>query len=78
MISKTVKMVTPTSEIIVENIEEYVTGFSYMYYRLIDGTTQSFDRQNILSAHRRLPTGEWRQVHLKKVKQYPQEELFLE
>lgn len=70
MQGKVLKLVTSTSEIIVENIDEYVCGFSYIYIRDLDGITQSFTRQNILSAYRRLPTGDFRQIHLKKPKIY--------
>ena len=67
---KTVKLITPSSEIIIEDIEEYVCGFAHMYFRLNDGSTTSFDRDNILAAYRRLPAGEYRQIHMKKPKVY--------
>ena len=65
---KTVKLDTNTGEIVVANIEEYVCGFGYMYFRLVDGRTLSFSRDNIFAASRKLPTGDFRQIHLKKVK----------
>lgn len=68
MIGKTVKLDSTTGEILVSNIEEYVCGFGYMYFRLTDGRTLSFSRENIITASRKLPTGDYRQIHLKKVK----------
>lgn len=66
---KTVKLVTEASEMVIEDIEEYVCGFSYFYIRDIDGRTYSFDRRSIKRAMRKLPTGEFRQIHLKKPKE---------
>ena len=75
VLGKTVKMVTTSSaEIIREDIDEYVCGFHYLYFRFKDGGTESFSRETILAAYRRLPTGEYRQIHLKKVKVYPNDE----
>lgn len=68
---KTVKLTTDASELIIENIEEYVCGFSYFYVREMNGSTLSFDRRSIKKAERKLPTGEFRQIHLKKPKEKP-------
>jgi hypothetical protein len=65
---KTVKLETPDGELLVVGIEEYVCGFAFFYVRHIDGRTASFSRSDILAAYRRLPTGEFRQIHLKKPK----------
>jgi hypothetical protein len=65
---KTVKLVTETNEMVIQDIEEYVCGFSYFYVRYTDGKTTSFDRRNIIKALRKLPTGDFRQIHLKKPK----------
>lgn len=65
---KTVKLETDTTEIIIDNIAEYVCGFGFMYFRLFDGRTLSVSRDNILTASRKLPTGDFRQIHLKKIK----------
>ena len=67
---KTVKLETHAGEIIIDDIEEYVCGFAFFYVRLNDGSTTSFDRDNILAAYRRLPAGEYRQIHMKKAKIY--------
>lgn len=68
--SKTVKLVTDTTEIIIEDITEYVCGFAFFYVRHVDGHTLSFCRDSIQAAYRRLPTGDFRQIHLKKAKAY--------
>lgn len=68
MQGKTVKLITEGSEMVIENIEEYVCGFSYFYVRYVDGTCASFDRRNIRRAMRKLPTGDFRPIHLKKPK----------
>ena len=70
MIGKVVKLVTPNSEIIIEDISEYVCGFAHMYFRLNNGSTTSFSRDNILAAYRKLPAGDYRQIHMKKPKIY--------
>ncbi len=68
---KTVKLDTSDGEVLIENIEEYVCGFSYFYVRHQgSGHTESFSRDNIVSASRRLPTGEFRVIHMKKAKVY--------
>jgi hypothetical protein len=66
--SKVIKLVTETGEMIIENIEEYVCGFSYFYVRFSSGDSTSFDRRLIRRALRKLPTGEFRPIHLKKPK----------
>lgn len=68
MTGKIVKLDTPSGEVIISNIEEYVCGFAYFYVRHTDGRTSSFDREDILSASRKLPTGDFRAIHLKKAK----------
>lgn len=65
---KTVKLMTSSGEMEINDIEEYVCGFSYFYVRFISGDTQSFDRRSINKAMRRLPTGDFRQIHMKKPK----------
>jgi len=71
---KTVKLVTDSTEMVVEDIEEYVCGFSYFYVRHVDGSTTSFNRRNIKRAMRKLPTGEYKQIHLKKPKERMQQD----
>lgn len=65
---KTVKLVTTSGEMMISDIEEYVCGFSYFYVRFLNNETTSFDRRNIMKAMRRLPTGDFRQIHMKKPK----------
>ena len=67
---KTVKLETQAGEMIINDIDEYVCGFAFFYVRLNDGSTTSFDRDNILAAYRKLPAGEYRQIHMKKPKVY--------
>jgi hypothetical protein len=67
---KTIKLLTDKQEIIIEHIDEYVCGFAFIYCRLLDGSTISFNRDNIHAAYRRLPTGDYRAIHLKKVKSH--------
>jgi rare lipoprotein A (peptidoglycan hydrolase) len=58
-------------ELLIEEIEEYVCGFQFFYVRYkATGKTESFDRNNIVAAYRKLPTGDFRPIHLKKVKTY--------
>lgn len=68
MKGKTVKLITDSGEISIDDIEEYVCGFSFFYVRFVNGTTQSFDRKSIHKAMRKLPTGDFRQIHMKKPK----------
>lgn len=68
MRGKTVKLSTNSGEMEINDIEEYVCGFSYFYVRFTNGDTQSFDRNTIHRAMRRLPTGDYRQIHMKKPK----------
>jgi hypothetical protein len=68
MMGKIVKLDTLSGEVVISNIEEYVCGFAYFYVRHTDGSTYSFDREDILGAYRKLPTGDFRAIHLKKVK----------
>lgn len=74
---KTVKLVTNAGEMMIQDIEEYVCGFSFFYVRYRNGDTTSFDRRSIQKAMRRLPTGDFRQIHMKKPKvRVPGEEDF--
>ena len=65
---KTVKLYTDAGEMEISDIEEYVCGFSYFYVRYLSSETQSFSRKSIHKAMRKLPTGEFRQIHMKKPK----------
>ena len=65
---KAVKLITTSGEMMIQDIEEYVCGFSYFYVRFLNGETTSFDRDNIVKAMRKLPTGDFRQIHMKKPK----------
>lgn len=65
---KTIKLVTDSGEMSIDNIEEYVCGFSFFYVRFTSGDTSSFDRRSIQKAMRKLPTGDFRQIHMKKPK----------
>jgi hypothetical protein len=68
MKGKTVKLYTDAGEMSIDNIEEYVCGFSFFYCRFVNGDTTSFDRRSIQKAMRKLPTGDFRQIHMKKPK----------
>jgi hypothetical protein len=65
---KTVKLMTQAGEMVINDIEEYVCGFSFFYVRYKNGDTASFDRKSIARAMRKLPTGDFRQIHMKKPK----------
>ncbi len=72
---KIVKLDTPAGEVLIGNIEEYVCGFAFFYVRHTDGHTESFNRENIIAAYRRLPAGDFRQIHMKKPKVYENNDL---
>ena len=64
-----VKIVTPNKELVIENIVEYVCGFSYFYLRKTDGETISINRNDVSKIYRRLKSsGRWKEINLKKPK----------
>lgn len=68
---KTIKLeMLDGEQSVINDIEEYVCGFSYFYCRLLDGSTVSFNRSDILSVSRKLPGGKFWMIHLKKIKTY--------
>lgn len=51
---------------IISPIEEYVCGFEYFFIRLFDGEVCSLARADIDTIYRKLMTGEFRPVRLKR------------
>jgi hypothetical protein len=71
MTTKTVKISTIHGEdIILSNIEEYVCGYQYLYFRYDSSVnlTESYPRSAIVSVSRLQGNGEYRPIHLKKIK----------
>lgn len=52
---------------VIEDVEEFVTGFRYLYVRTVDGGTLSFERDGLKKVYRRTNKDlDWVSVHLKK------------
>ncbi len=63
---KTLKLITQSYEMLIPHIKEYVCGYDFLYVRLTDGQTLSFDRSTLRDVLRQSPSGRFQSIHLKK------------
>ncbi len=52
--------------VIIEDIEEFTSSYQFFFIRKLDGTTISFDRQELNSIERMLKNGEFKSISLLK------------
>ena len=55
-------------EIILDNIDEFTSGYQFFYVRYLDGRTVSYSRDMIKDVIRLLPNGRETGIFLKKAK----------
>lgn len=68
-ITKSLKIILNSNKIVIlNNIDEFTSGYQYIYIRHTDGKTASFNRCEVKDVLRLLPNGREMRVFLKKPK----------
>jgi len=69
MSTKSLKVVNYSGqEFVLEDIDEFTSGYQFFYVRYLDGSTSSFNRSLIKDVIRLLPNGKEAGIFLRKVK----------
>lgn len=68
-VTKSLKIIMQGGKIVIlNNIDEFTSGYQYLYVRHTDGRTASFNREEVREVFRLLPNGREMGVFLKKPK----------